>query len=425
MPPAPQDSASQRKRIAALTGYLIALLIAAASIGLYRVDAEDYREEAQALLRLKRFNEFLEANPPESLRIPLHQAARAELGRRDPDLDRARLDAQQRLVNHLILGLGDHPPTGCEFFEAQVVEGKFPSLGHTPTIEFSFVTIRSPFLDPPPRATELAERGTVSYLLTRLDEFFLPVEIDAVRQIDLAAVPDPCANRAPEPQAILDPATWRPPFRRALLEAGKVSVEFAGTFPFQPQAQMQLAETVELVDFPVEIGAAELTSTAELFGAEHKALVRDLGPLWEQTQTRERLDRDYGFLPIDYAVSTAGASLVQGYAGATIIGVKLAPRRVALIVTVVGLLLVCLIARECQDAHRKGTLLQEPEPDGPRAQIMNSSVGRVAVWVLTPPAAILLASPFTPPWLGAAALATTIGCAAVYWARRPYARDQV
>jgi hypothetical protein len=421
MPSAGTGSGGYGKRIAALTGYIIALVIAAGSLGLYRIDADDYRDEAQALLRLKRFNEFLEANPPESLRIPLHRAAREELGRRDKPLDAARLAAQQTLVNHLIVGLEGRSPTGCAFFGREVVEGKIASVDQAPTVEFSFVVVRSPFLDPPPAATELAERGTVDYLLTRLDEFFSPVDVDTVRSIPLGELPDPCENERMETQQVtLDPSSWQPPFRSALLTGDRVVVEFAGTPPFQQQQQQQLAERIDIVEVPVAIGTAQLTSSAELLGVEHQALARDLTPLWERPATKLRLTRDYGFLPIDYAVSTAGATLVQGYTGATILGVKLAPRRVALIVSVVALGLVSLIARECQSAAREGVSLRDPDPDGPRAQLLNSLAGRTFAWVLGPAAAIAFASPPTLTWIAAAVAAVLVGAAAVLWSRSPY-----
>jgi hypothetical protein len=172
------------------------------------------------------------------------------------------------------------------------------------------------------------------------------------------------------------------------------------------------------VELPVELGTAQLGSSADLLGVEHQALVRDLRPLWEQPETKRRLARDYGFLPVDYAVSTAGATLVQGYAGATILGVKLAPRRVALIVSVVALGLAGLIARECRTAARAGVALRDPDPDGPMAQLINSPVGRAIAWMVGPAGAILLASPLTVLWLGLAGAAACLGGVALYWSRQ-------
>lgn len=66
------ESAAQ-KRVTALTGYLVAVLAVAASLGLYRLDAESYREDAQALLRLSNWLATVDAD---SLDLPARAAGR-------------------------------------------------------------------------------------------------------------------------------------------------------------------------------------------------------------------------------------------------------------------------------------------------------------------------------------------------------------
>lgn len=69
------ESAAQ-KRVTALTGYLVAVLAVAASLGLYRLDAESYREDAQALLRLQRLSNWLATVDADSLDLPARAAGR-------------------------------------------------------------------------------------------------------------------------------------------------------------------------------------------------------------------------------------------------------------------------------------------------------------------------------------------------------------
>ena len=122
MPASPPDpsSAAARKRIAALGRFALALAIVAGSVIVYQLDSTSYREDAQALIRVRltctgELFMCLGQEDMADLRAPLrdfpgdeqalHEAIRATIARKpkghDFDYSRQRLDGQMtRHMSH-------------------------------------------------------------------------------------------------------------------------------------------------------------------------------------------------------------------------------------------------------------------------------------------------------------------------------------
>ena len=69
------EAIAASKRVAALTGYMLAVLVVAGPAGLYRLDAESFREDAQALLALQRLDRYLASHDPTTDQMPMRWAA--------------------------------------------------------------------------------------------------------------------------------------------------------------------------------------------------------------------------------------------------------------------------------------------------------------------------------------------------------------
>ena len=119
--------------------------------------------------------------------------------------------------------------------------------------------------------------------------------------------------------------------------------------------------TLERVDLS---GPADLLPKGE-FGP----LITDLRPLTTRPDILERIGREYGFLPIDYAVEARGA-------------------------------------------RRRGLPLHDPAPEGPVAALINLALGRAVLWLLAPTASVLAFWRDGSICWGIAALTLALGAAA-------------
>lgn len=413
------DAGPGSKRIAVLTGYILALLVAAGSIGLYRLDAESYREDAQALLQLQRLDRHLAGRDPEAERLPLRQAADRMLSREHPALHAEMIAARVTLTRHLVLGLHGEAPVTCADFGERVFEGKVANINRPAEVPFSLLAIETPWLAQAPDHG-IAERGTVAQLLDRLADAQKPVRLRIARGLDLLPVAtDPCASFDDGRQLSTQQTVAGVIFQGAEMDGDMLVARFEGMDPAGQHVQRALIPERRWVSIAADVVEVEGPPAARLLVAMGEPrLSADLDLLWSRPDALARLRADYGFLPIDYAVSTAGAALVQGYAGATVLGLRVTPRRLSLVVAAVALGLAAAIALEARAAARAGRPLREPAPEGPRAALLASHVGRALLWSVTPAAAILLASPLKLTWLIAAALAAAIGAAAVALAAR-------
>lgn len=397
------------KRVGALTGYLLALLVVAGSVGLWRLDAESFREDAQALLQLRRFDAFLAGPDGGPSPAALRAAATRWLEAERPETAAAHRAARTALVEALTRGLPGAPPLSCDAFAVSVVEGKPASLTAEPDLPFALMAVETPWLSAPP--PPLDERSTVSRLLARLADLHAPVDLRLAVALDLPPPgPDPCAPGVAQPQA---PGA----LREALLVGDSVVVRFEVRPDTPPQTQIQLTPQEIVVGVPATVETVPGPSAAALLAAAGEgALMADLAGLWARPEAMARVARDYGFLPVDYAVSTAGAALVEGYAGAQVLGLRITPRRLALAVAAAALALTALIAWEARAALRRGTTLRDDEPEGLRALLTGAPAGRLLLWAAAPAASILLAAPPGFGWAALAALCAALGIAATLWA---------
>ncbi len=405
------SSGAAAKRVGALTGFLLALLAVAGSVGLWRLDAESFREDAQALLQLRRLDAFLAASPDSAAPWALRAAATRWLEAERPETAAAHRAARTALTDALLRGLPGAQPLACGFFAGTVVEGKPAALDAAPAVDFAFMAIETPWLASAPGP--LDERSTVARLLARLADLQAPADLRVAVGLDLPPPgPDPCAPGAPQPQSGSSDE-----LREAMLVGDAVVVRFETGSDAPPQAQMQLTPREIVVAVPAMVETMRGPSAAALLSASGEGtLMTDLASLWSRPEAMARVARDYGFLPVDYAVSTAGASLVQGYAGAQVLGVRVTPRRLALAVAAAALALTWLLAMEARAALRRGARLREDEPEGLRAQLSGAPAGRLLLWAAVPAASILLAAPPDWAWIALSGLAAAQGLAATLWA---------
>jgi len=406
------ESAAQ-KRVTALTGYLVAVLAVAASLGLYRLDAESYREDAQALLRLQRLSNWLATVDADSLDLPVRAAGREALRTDRPELHAQLVAARETITSALIRGLPDAPPVSCAAFREQVFEGKAPSRRARAEVPFDLMAVASPFLASS-GTVGLADKDTVTRLLEQLDALYAPTTLHVARGLELpSARGDPCADwdgsPAPPdaPELLSVTLSVAPPAAR---------VRFSGP-PLAPYMQQALTQGETEVMVPADVVAVEGPNTARLLAATAPAgLIADLDGLAGRPATVARVRNEFGFLPINYAVTTAGAALVQGFTGATVMGLRLTQRRVALVIAAVVLALSAALAAEARRARRAGASLAADEPGGMLALASGSTAGRLALWTAAPAASIAAVAPSTPPWLAAAGLAAALGALATTWA---------
>jgi hypothetical protein len=273
--------------------------------------------------------------------------------------------------------------------------------------------VDSPFLAAA-GAAGLADKDTVARLLEQLDALYAPTTLRVARGLELPpAQGDPCADWDGSPA---------PPDASELLsvtlsaDPPAARVRFSGQ-RLAPHVQQALIPGETEVMVPADVVAVEGPNTARLLDATAPAgLIADLDGLAERPATVARVRDEFGFLPINYAVSTAGAALVQGFTGATVMGLRLTQRRVALVIAAVVLALAAALAAEAWRARRTAASLATDEPGGLLALASGSTAGRLALWTAAPAASIAAVAPSTLPWLAAAGVAAALGALATVWA---------
>ena len=356
-------SATAAKHFASLTSLLLAIFVVSASGMLFRLDFDDYRAEVRALNTLTDFAATDWSLADDSVEKPVYAALRSWIGGHQSAL-LPKLDASRTAL------LAALRRAGLDV-EDRVLEGKVAATGEIP---FRLLRLVPPGeLDDaahhrPAEIADVIDRLLWATARTRvvLYEVAPGVDVEAASGRQLAGYRLLSVRPGPDGLAVeveerLSPMVQRP----------QMNTTFA--VPATPTAFTDAGPSI------VELYVRDRDRAAfEALAAEAAAL----------QQIRQR----YGLLPAGEARGIASSSLVEGFKSVSVLGFRISPRRLPLLIFGLDLMVLSLLLGAVEIGRARGARLPQGESGNPVEICVHSRPFRWAMWAGLPAASVALAS---------------------------------